>query len=115
MTTMKYDVMLVPFPFDDLSSTKVRPTVCLTDPVGPHHHVVVAFITSQPHTTHLNSDFLIDANASDFTETGLRVSSTLQLHRLMTVTRSLFVRRLGKLSPRMQTEVEKRLRLLFEL
>lgn len=115
MTTMKYDVVLVPFPFDDLSSTKVRPAVCLTKPVGPHHHVILAFITSQPPTTRFNSDLLIDANASDFTGTGLRVSSTLQLHRLMTVTRSLLVRRLGKLSPRMQTEVEKRLRLLFGL
>ena len=36
-------VVLVPFPFDDLSSSKVRPAVCLTDPIGPHHHVVLAF------------------------------------------------------------------------
>jgi len=25
-------VVLVPFPFDDLSAAKVRPAVCLTDP-----------------------------------------------------------------------------------
>jgi hypothetical protein len=29
----------VPFPFDDLASSKVRPAVCLTDPVGPHRLV----------------------------------------------------------------------------
>ena len=40
-------IVLVPFPFDDLTSTKVRPAVCLTDEIGPHHHVVLAFITSQ--------------------------------------------------------------------
>jgi mRNA interferase MazF len=40
-------VVLVPFPFDDLSSTKVRPAVCLTNPIGPHRHVIVAFISSQ--------------------------------------------------------------------
>lgn len=28
----KYKVVLVPFPFDDLSSSKVRPAVCLTEP-----------------------------------------------------------------------------------
>ncbi len=28
----KGKVVLVPFPFDDLSSTKVRPAVCLTEP-----------------------------------------------------------------------------------
>src|SRR4029453_3294766 len=40
-------VVLVPFPFDDLSGSKVRPAVCLTDPVGPPRPVVPAFVTSQ--------------------------------------------------------------------
>lgn len=110
---MKYKVVLVPFPFDDLSSTKVRPAVCLTEPIGPHQHIVLAFITSQQQTTTLNTDLMIDAAASDFGVTGLRVSSTLQLHRLMTGTQALLVRQLGSLSPRMQKEAEVRLRTLF--
>lgn len=40
-------VVLVPFPFDDLSATKVRPVVCLTEPLGAHRHVILAFISSQ--------------------------------------------------------------------
>lgn len=28
---------LVSFPFDDFSSSKVRPAVCLTEPIGPHN------------------------------------------------------------------------------
>jgi hypothetical protein len=40
----KGKVVLVPFPFNDLSAAKVRPAVCLTDPVGPHRHVILAFI-----------------------------------------------------------------------
>ncbi len=40
-------VVLVPFPFDDLSTTKVCPAVCLTNPIGPHRHVVLAFISSR--------------------------------------------------------------------
>jgi len=43
----KGKVVLVPFPFDDLSDAKVRPAVCLTDPVGSHRHVILAFITSR--------------------------------------------------------------------
>ena len=39
-------VVLVAFPFDDLSGSKVRPAVCLTDPIGPHRHVVLAFVSS---------------------------------------------------------------------
>jgi len=36
---MRGKVVLVPFPFDDLSTTKVRPAVCLTDLIGTHDRV----------------------------------------------------------------------------
>ena len=44
---MKWKIVLVPFPFDDLSGIKVRPAICLTDEISPYKHVVIAFITSQ--------------------------------------------------------------------
>ncbi|MCZ7571804.1 MAG: type II toxin-antitoxin system PemK/MazF family toxin [Ardenticatenaceae bacterium] len=111
----KYKVVLVPFPFDDLSSSKVRPAVCLTDPIGLYRHVILAFITSRVPATPLTTDLVLDASGSDFSATGLRVSSTLQVHRLMTATTALIRRELGQLSPRMQDEVDKRLRTLFDL
>ena len=36
---MKYKIVLVPFPFDDLTASKVRPAVCLTDEIKPHSHM----------------------------------------------------------------------------
>ena len=56
---MKGKVVLVPFPFDDLSTTKVRPAVCLTDPVGPHCHVIIAFISSRTPTNLLETDLIL--------------------------------------------------------
>jgi mRNA interferase MazF len=47
----KNKIVLVPFPFDDLSSSKVRPAVCLTHPISPQKRVVVAFITSKISST----------------------------------------------------------------
>lgn len=111
----KYKVVLVPFPFDDLSSSKVRPAVCLTDPIGPYRHVILAFITSRVPATPLATDIVIDASDSDFSTTGLRVSSTLQVHRLMTATTALIRRELAQFSPRIQAEVDNRLRRLFDL
>jgi mRNA interferase MazF len=111
----KHKVVLVPFPFDDLSSSKVRPAVCLTDPIGPHRHVVLAFITSQILPAPGATDLVIQAADPDFARTGLHVSSTLQLHRLMTATTTLIRRELGKLSPVMQAHVNDRLRKLFGL
>jgi mRNA interferase MazF len=112
---IKGKVVLVPFPFDDLSAAKVRPVVCLTNPLGVHRHVILAFITSRVSTPLASSDIVLDATASDFSTTGLRVSSTLRVHRLMTVTTSIIQRELGRLSARMQTEVNAKLRDLFEL
>ena len=100
----KGKVVLVPFPFDDLSGAKARPAVCLTDPLGPHRHVILAFITSRTPTDLLDTDLVLDSSQADFAATGLRVSSTLRLHRMMTATTSLIQRELGALSPAMQTE-----------
>jgi mRNA interferase MazF len=112
---MRGKFVLVPFPFDDLSTTKVRPAVCLTDPVGPHRHVIMAFISSRTPADLLETDLIPNSGQADFAMTGLRVTSTLRLHRLMTVTTTLIRRELGELSPRMQDEVANRLRRLFGL
>ena len=111
----KHKVVLVPFPFDDLSSTKVRPAVCLTDPLGPHRHVVLAFITSRIPSRLLGTDLVLDSRDPGFPATGLRVPSALQLHRLMTASTSLIRRQLGHLSPELQTRIAKGLRTLFGL
>ena len=110
----KGKVVLVPFPFDDLSGEKVRPAVCLTNPTGLHRHIILAFVTSRIPAELLDTDLILDANHAEFVATGLRVSSTLRLHRLMTVTTSLIRRELGELSPALQAEVAGKLRKLFE-
>jgi mRNA interferase MazF len=112
---IKNKVVLVPFPFDDLSSTKVRPAVCLTNPIGPHRHIVLAFISSQIPRDLLETDVIFNSSRAGFAATGLRVSSTLRLHRLITITTSLIQRELGALPASMQTEVNRKLRKLFEL
>lgn len=110
---MKHKVVLVPFPFDDLSSTKVRPAVCLTEPIGEHKHVVLAFITSRVPDRPLSTDLIFAEADKDFSATGLRVSSALQLHRMMTVTTNIIVRELGMLPKPAQHEVDGKLKLLF--
>ncbi|MFP4394801.1 MAG: type II toxin-antitoxin system PemK/MazF family toxin [Anaerolineales bacterium] len=113
--TTKYKVILVPFPFDDLSSSKVRPAVCLTEPIGPDDHVVLAFITSHISDQPLTTDLVIDSTDPDFVLTGLHVSSMLRLHRLMTVTTALIRRELGQLPSRHRVQVDNRLQKLFGL
>ena len=112
---MKHKIVLVPFPFDDLTASKVRPAVCLTDEIKPHGHIVLAFITSRIAATASATDLVIDKSDADFAITGLKVSSTIRLHRLMTVAKSIIRRELGELSAAQRTEIDNRLRKLFNL
>jgi mRNA interferase MazF len=106
-------IVLVPFPFDDLTAQKARPAVCLTDPLGPHRHIVLAFITSRQPDELLASDVILDLQDPGFGETGLQVRSTLRVHRLVTVASSVIKRELGHLSPTMQERVPDAVRQLF--
>lgn len=99
---MKNKVVLVPFPFDDLSSTKVRPAVCLTNEIAPYGHVILAFITNNVSHTASDTDLVIDVQDADFAQTGLKVSSTVRLHRLMTVSKNIIRRQLGEMSAKHQ-------------
>ena len=112
---MKYKIVLVPFPFDDLTATKVRPAVCLTDEIKPYDHVVLAFITSRVSTSASPTDFVIDKSNPDFVTNGLKVSSAIRLHQLITIKKSIIQRELGGLSAAQQTEINNRLRKLFNL
>ena len=110
---MRYSIVLVPFPFDDLTSSKVRPAVCLTSAMGTHNHVVLAFISSVIPANLESSDLLLDPNAAGFEHTGLKVVSVLRLHRMVTVSASIIKRKLGALPTNAQTEARDRLRALF--
>lgn len=115
LLTTKNKIVLIPFPFDDLETTKVRPALCLSDPIDQHNHVILAFITSRVPDRLLESDLVINPDDEDFSMTGLKVTSTLRLHRLITVTTALIKRELGKLPVSMQKRVIDKLKKLFGL
>lgn len=112
---IKHKIVLVPFPFDDFSDTKVRPAVCLTNKIGDYQHVIIAFISSQIPINPTISDIVIKHDDNDFAITGLAVNSVIRLHRLVTIPKYLIKRQLGELSARQQQEVNSKLKVLFEL
>jgi len=112
---IKGKVVLVPFPFDNLNTTKVRPAICLTEPIGLHKHIVLAFISNQIPNDLLDTDLVLDSNKNEFISTSLHVSSVLRLHRIMTLSSDMIQRELGEVSPSIQNEITKRLKILFKI
>lgn len=115
----KNSIVLVPFPFDDLSTAKVRPALCLTEKLGEHGHIIVAFITSQvpniANFTDTDTDIVIQPSHADFAQTGLRVASAIRLHRLMTLSTGIIRQKLGRLPNNLQQEIQAGLRQVFGL
>ena len=91
----------------------MRPAICLTEPIGTHRHVVLAFVTSRQPDDALDSDIVLDPDDPDFGQTGLHVQSTVRSHRLLTVSSSLIKRELGGLSTERLEQVHRSVRHLF--
>ena len=103
--TMKGKIVLIQFPFDDLSSSKVRPAYCLTNAIGIYKHIIFALITSRIPEKTFDTDIILQPEVPDFISSGLRQSSTLRLDHLVTLRQSLIKRELGILSPETQSSI----------
>ena|GEM_PF-918960 len=72
------DVVLVPFPFTDLSGRKVRPAVIVSpDPV--REDIILAFITSVIPSPLRDTDYLLDTSHPEFSQTGLKGTSVFRM------------------------------------
>ncbi len=102
---MKGKIVLIQFPFDDLSSSKVRPAYCLTKAIGSYQHMIFALITSRIPSIPLTTDILLQPQHLDFSLSGLQKPSTLRLDHLITLRQSMIRRELGNLSLSTQSEI----------
>jgi mRNA interferase MazF len=102
---MKGKIVLVQFPFDDLSDLKVRPAYCLTNAIGDYRHVIFSLITSRIPTSPLETDLIIDLTYPDFGLSGLRQASTIRLDHLVTLRQSMIRRELGSLNLETQHKI----------
>jgi mRNA interferase MazF len=112
---MKGNVVLIQFPFDDLSSSKVRPAYCLTQPIGIYRHVIFALITSRVEKSSLETDLRLDSNHLDFVTSGLIKPSVIRLDHLITLRQSMIRRELGSLSTDTQSTIAKTLCQILKL
>jgi mRNA interferase MazF len=92
---VKGDVVIVPFPFSDLSSTKRRPALVAAT-LGTGDDVVLCQITSRT----VADNFSIHIAESDFVTGGLRRKSNVRPNRLFTADTRIILYRAGQLSIR---------------
>ena len=86
------EVALLPFPFSDLSASKVRPTICLGS--AGRGDWIMCQVTSSPY----GDPSAVPLNPVDFVAGSLLASSFARPGKLFTAHHSLIVRSVGKLS-----------------
>lgn len=103
----KGDLVLVPFPFTDLSATKKRPALVL---VSHEDDITLSFIT-----TKLRWKQKWDVVLNPSKHNGLKKESLLRLAKITTLEKTLVIGKLGRLSPEKMNEINNQLKVLFEL
>ncbi|MCT8338403.1 type II toxin-antitoxin system PemK/MazF family toxin [Methanoculleus sp. Afa-1] len=90
--SVKGDVVIVPFPFSDLSTVKRRPALVVAVPGGDD--VILCQITSQQ----VRDRYAVGITDTDFTEGTLRKPSNVRPNRLFSASANLILYRAGRLS-----------------
>ncbi len=110
-------VVLVRYPFTDLSGSKVRPAILLTPDTLLNRigDVLCLFISSVMPADLLPTDFILDTNHPAFSGTGLKYRSIFRTHKLALLEKSLVARTLGKVNDELMEEINQRLRIAIGL
>ena len=114
----KWDVVLLAYPFTDLSGAKVRPAIVLSPNSESQSSTCedAVFLLITTNTTRQSAfDFVLARTHPDFQMTGLRADSAIRVNKIWTLKKVLVRQTLGTLSKSLQVEVENRLRDFFEL
>ncbi len=98
----KGSIVLVHFPFTDLSSTKLRPALVLYE---GHLDVTIAPMTTQRPNPPLPSDLLICKGTSSFKTTGLKEESWLLIDKIATLEKTFIEGILGEADDDLKREV----------
>ena len=90
-TFVKGDVIVVPFPFSDLSGEKKRPAMVVTELDGDD--IILCQITSQQ----ISDRYSIQLGDQDFDEGTLKKSSNLRPNRIFTADKQIILYKVGRL------------------
>ncbi len=103
----KGDVVLIPFPFTDLTGSKKRPALTL---LSSSLDVTVSFISTQLHWQE-PTDLLLQPNATN----GLKKPSLIRIGKIATIDKTLVIGRLGSIKAKQIEELDKKLIQLFDI
>ncbi len=107
---MKGKIVLVPFPFTDLTASKLRPALIIHE---GKKDVIVAFISSKVHGTISEYEVVVRKNHPEFKSTGLKADSIIRLDKVATILKDLVIGELGEIGDILKQEINEKLEKIF--
>lgn len=104
---VKGDLILIPFPFTDLSGNKLRPAVVL---FITNYDVTICFITTQIKWKESTDIVLVPS-----IQNGIKQTSIIRVSKIATVEQSLVVGKLGNLGTKEMEKLDQKLKKLLQL
>lgn len=96
---VKGDVVVIPFPFSDLSGNKKRPALVLAD--LPGDDIILCQITSQQSW----DSFAVALTNNDFVSGSLPLASNIRPSRIFTADKNIIIRKAGTIHPTLSAKV----------
>jgi mRNA interferase MazF len=109
---VKGKIVLIHFPFTDLTSSKLRPALVLME---GEKDCVVAFISSRIHAEPSSMEILIPEDHKEFVSTGLKKTSVVKLDKIATISKDLMLGEIGEIGETLRVEVNRKLRDAYQL
>jgi mRNA interferase MazF len=88
---IKGDIVVIPFPFSDLSGSKKRPALVLANLQGDD--IILCQITSQQ----VKDNYAIPVKSSDFKTGKLTAPSNIRPNRIFTADKNIIIRKVASL------------------
>ena len=88
------DIVLIPFPFSELTQVKLRPAVVITETADKYKDLVVSAISSQVPVAISDAEIIIKPDSLN----GLRSVSVIKVDRIFTLKSEKVIARIGRLS-----------------
>jgi len=111
MTPKQGDIVLVPFPFSDLSSAKRRPGLVVSnnDYNAKREDIVICGITSNLE----NQEYSVIITERDITSGNILATSRIKADKLFTIKKSKVIKTLATVSDRALNDIKDQMMLLF--
>ncbi len=102
-------IVLIPFPFTDLSSQRIRPALVVSDDEKSGDDAIVVFISSVIPRHIRKTEFVIMDTHPSFLATGLKVPSVIKCDKIATLDRRIIIGEMGHITEAIQKEIDARL------